>query len=574
MPSPRLLPVIALLALAAGAQAQDDGLAGSYLAGRLASMESDYGAAATYFARAMTADPGNAEILDSVIMANIGTGDFDKAIQTAHQMDKAGIKSGVSDLAILASLAKAGDYKAAIADLDAGRTTGPLVDGLFRAWSQLGQGDMSKASATFDETAKGPGLGPFASYHKALALALVGDYEGAEAIFSGESADQIRSTRRSVIAHAQVLSQLERDQDALKLIDATLGEDPADRTVTQLRADLKAGKSVPFSIVSSPSDGLAEVFYAVATALAANSRDARRDPGSIDILLMARTALYLRPDLTEAALLTAANLQETGQYDMAIKAYDMIGPDQPGYVTAALGRSDALAAAGRTDAAIEAIEQLTKLAPDQVEVWAALGDLLRTNDQFEKAAGAYDTAIKLAGKPARPHWILFYARAICEERLKNWARAEPDFRKALELSPGQPAVLNYLGYSYLEKRTNLDEALKMIEAAAKTKPDDGAIADSLGWAFYRLGRYPEAERQMEMAIRLMPVDATVNDHLGDVYWVVGRKQEAQFQWKRALSFKPESEADANRIRRKLEVGLDQVLQEEKDADKTEAADGG
>lgn len=537
-------------------------------------MESDYGAAATYFARAMTADPGNAEILDSVIMANIGTGDFDKAIQTAHQMDKAGIKSGVGDLAILASLAKAGDYKAAIADLDAGRTTGPLVDGLFRAWSQLGQGDMSKASATFDETAKGPGLGPFASYHKALALALVGDYEGAEAIFSGESADQIRSTRRSVIAHAQVLSQLERDQDALKLIDATLGEDPADRTVTQLRADLKAGKSVPFSIVASPSDGLAEVFYAVATALASNSRDAQRDPGSIDILLMARTALYLRPDLTEAALLTAANLQETGQYDMAIKAYDMIGPDQPGYVTAALGRSDALAAAGRTDAAIEAIEQLTKVAPDQVEVWAALGDILRTNDRFEEAAGAYDTAIKLAGQPARPHWILFYARAICEERLKNWARAEPDFRKALELSPDQPAVLNYLGYSYLEKRTNLDEALKMIEAAAKAKPDDGAIADSLGWAFYRLGRYPEAERQMEMAIRLMPVDATVNDHLGDVYWVVGRKQEAQFQWKRALSFKPDSEADANRIRRKLEVGLDQVLQEEKDAGKTEAADGG
>ena len=102
----------------------------------------------------------------------------------------------------------------------------------------------------------------------------------------------------------------------------------------------------------------------------------------------------------------------------------------------------------------------------------------------------------------------------------------------------------------------------MIERAAKARPDEGAIIDSLGWALYRLGRYPEAEVQMERAIQLMPVDPVVNDHLGDVYWAVGRKREAEFQWKRALSFKPETEEEAARIRRKLEAGLDTVLQEE------------
>ena len=110
--------------------------------------------------------------------------------------------------------------------------------------------------------------------------------------------------------------------------------------------------------------------------------------------------------------------------------------------------------------------------------------------------------------------------------------------------------------------TNLDEALGMIERAVAARPDDGAIVDSLGWALYRLGRYDDAVVQLEQAVQLMPVDAVVNDHLGDVYWAVGRKREAEFQWRRALSFEPDTEEEAARIRRKLEVGLDVVLKEE------------
>ena len=139
-------------------------------------------------------------------------------------------------------------------------------------------------------------------------------------------------------------------------------------------------------------------------------------------------------------------------------------------------------------------------------------------------------------------------------------------RRALRLSPDQPSVLNYLGYTMVERQENLDEALDMIETAAAAQPDSGHIIDSLGWVLYRLGRYDEAVEPMERASQLMAVDPVVNDHLGDVYWAVGRKLEAEFQWKRALSFvDPEdadSEADPDRIRRKLEVGLDAVLAEE------------
>jgi tetratricopeptide (TPR) repeat protein len=106
----------------------------------------------------------------------------------------------------------------------------------------------------------------------------------------------------------------------------------------------------------------------------------------------------------------------------------------------------------------------------------------------------------------------------------------------------------------------------MIERAVAAEPDSGYIVDSLGWVLYRLGRYDEALIHMEKAVELLPVDPVVNDHLGDVYWAVGRKREAEFQWHRALSFigmgEETSDADPDRIRRKLEVGLDVVLSEE------------
>ena len=150
--------------------------------------------------------------------------------------------------------------------------------------------------------------------------------------------------------------------------------------------------------------------------------------------------------------------------------------------------------------------------------------------------------------------------------MKNWDAAEADFRAALEIDPEQPQVLNYLGYSLVERQEKLDEALSMIERAVEARPESGYIIDSLGWVLYRMGRYEDAVSHMERAVELMPVDPVVNDHLGDVYWAVGRKLEAEFQWRRALSFVDPEDTDAeakpDRIRRKLDVGLDVVLAEE------------
>jgi tetratricopeptide (TPR) repeat protein len=361
-------------------------------------------------------------------------------------------------------------------------------------------------------------------------------------------------TRRGVIAHAQVLSQLERAPDALALIDGAFGQDP-DPAIVALRADLAAGKPLPFDVVATASDGVAEVLYTVAAALVQDNQD-------VYTLAYARLAYHVRPAHLDAILLSAEILEAQDQFDLASEAYNLIPQESPAFHVAEMGRADALVQAGRTDAAIEALQQLAKAQPDLASVWSKLGDVLRQQERFVEAEAAYDKAIGTFETPQAGQWVVYYARGIAKERQKLWDPAVADFRKALELSPDQPHVLNYLGYGFLEQKTNYDEALSMIEKAVAARPQDGYIVDSLGWALYRLGRYPEAVGPMEQAVELMPVDPIVNDHLGDVYWAVGRVLEAEFQWKRALSFEPETEAEATRIRRKLEVGLDAVLAEE------------
>ena len=155
------------------------------------------------------------------------------------------------------------------------------------------------------------------------------------------------------------------------------------------------------------------------------------------------------------------------------------------------------------------------------------------------------------------NWNIYYQRGIAYERLKQWPKAEPNFRKALELFPNQPQVLNYLGYSWIDMNMNLEEGMEMIRKAVELRPSDGYIVDSLGWAHYRLGEYDDAVRELERAVSLKPDDPVLNDHLGDAYWRVGRRLEATFQWSHARDMKPEPAVLAG-VEKKLKEGLPPV----------------
>lgn len=545
--------------------AMADGLSGAYLAARHASFFSDYTAAAEYYTKALIRDPSNSSLMENAVISFVGLGEVKRAVPIARKMSSDGVVSQISRIVLLVDLAQKQDYDGVLKMLDSGDAVGPLIDGLAGAWAEIGLGNMAAGLAKFDEVAKAKGTRGFGLNHKALALASVGDFEAAQAIFSGDEKNPLRLTVGGVLAHAQVLSQLDRNADALELLKEVFGNE-LDPRVMQLRTALEAGKTLPFDTVRNPSEGLAEVFYSVANAL-------RGETDNGYTLVYARMAEHLSPTHIDAILMSAGLLEELEQYDLATSAYNRVARDDPSFHAAELGRAAALRKADKEEAAIEVLEQLTKSHGQLPSVHSALGNALRQLERYDEAADAYTEALELTGEPEAGDWFLFYARGISYERTDSWDKANADFRKALELYPNQPQVLNYLGYSMLEQNTNLDEALGMIERAVAAVPNDGYITDSLGWALYRLRRFDEAVKYMERAAELTPVDPIVSDHLGDTLWAVGRRLEAEFQWRRAMSFEPE-EVDATRIRRKLEVGLDAVLKEEGAAPLPVLANGG
>lgn len=554
-----LLPVVALglsVTLAAPLAAQS--VAGPYLAARSAAMQSDFEQAASYFTQALARDPGNVELMESAVVAQLSLGRLDRALPIATAMKSAGQVSQVAQLVLTTDNILKGEYDTLMEDAPNTRRIGPLVDGLVDAWALMGAGRVSDALEAFDEIALQSGLQAFAHFHKAMALASVGDFEGADRIFADDTTGAVLQTRRGVLARVEILSQLEREDEALELVRASFAG-ATDPEIDRVIAALDKPEPLPFTHVASVQDGFAEVFFSVAAAL-------RGEAGPEYTLLYAQVARILRPDHVDALLLTAELFENLDQFDEAIAVYKQVPADDAAYHAAELGRAAALRRSGKPEAAIEVLEQLTRSHGNLATVQSALGDAMRQQDRYADAVSAYDRALEITETTGASSWFLHYARAISYERQDNWEQAEADFRAALELNPGQPQVLNYLGYSLVEKRIKLDEALEMIERAVAASPNSGYIIDSLGWALYRLGRYPEAVPHMERAVELMPVDPVVNDHLGDVYWAVGRTREAEFQWARALSFVEFAEsgedADPERIRRKLEVGLDVVLEEE------------
>lgn len=548
------LAVLASVMTLAPVAGRADIAAGAYLAANQANLENDYQSAARFYTRALESDPNNPFLLQNALLSQVARGDMEAAAALAKTMKDIGVESQLTDLVVLAELIRSEDFAGASDLLNDGQERfSPLLQGLISGWVLLGQGQMAAASSQFDSMEAPEAMRLFGQYHKALALAVVGDFEAADEILQGSDGQRLHLNRGSITAHAEILTQIGRRDEALEILDQAISTS-GNRQLMDLRDRVADDGEVPYDFVSNVNEGAAEVFYTLASALAGDENDRFA-------LIYARMAHYLRPDYSDATILTAELLRQQGQYVLANIAYSQVPESDPSFVEAEIGRAEALLDAEKPDAAIEVLRGLTRRKGDVQAVHTALGDALRGQEKYAEAAQSYDRAIALIDSNASVYWSLFYSRGVAYERIGEWDKAEADFRKSLVLAPDQPLVLNYLGYSLVEKNEKLDEAQQMIEKAVAARPEDGYITDSLGWLLYRVGKYEEAVAPMERAVELVADDPIINDHLGDVYWMVDRKREARFQWRRALSFGPE-EKDANRIRHKLEAGLDAVLEEE------------
>jgi len=528
------------------------GDAGAYLSSREAGLAGDFAASAGYLTRLLAADPGNPGLREQLIMAYLGMGRLSDAADLAAPLLVETTESAAASVAVIANAFARGEFETVIA-LE-GRFAEPprLFEGLGISWAHLGQGRVTEALATLEPLSRQDGTGTFALYCRALMLALVGDAEGALAILEDpDSGVQSALNRRGVLAYVQLLGLAERFDEALAVIDEAFGG-ASDPYIARMAAAYAARTPLPFSLIASPADGMAEVFAVLAAANAGS-------PPRADALFYAQAAVAINPRLSDARIIIGQYFEGAGFPELAAEAYAAIAPDDGFALVAALGHAQTLEAQGQTDRAIEVLQAARQAHPENPMAAQVLGDFLRRANRHQEAIAAYTEVLEaLQASGSQPDWRLWFSRAVSHERTGQWPQAEADFRAALQIDPDQPTVLNYLGYSLVERRENLDEALEMIERAVAGEPDSGYIVDSLAWALYRMGRYDEALPHMERAVALLPTDPILNDHLGDIYWTLGRHREARFQWRRALSFGPHDDLDMDLVRRKIDQGLDAV----------------
>jgi len=544
---------------------------GSYLAARHASVERDAASAATFYRSALRTDPKNNELLDRAFISSLADGDIDEAVKLADRILAVDKTNRVARLVIGVRDLKQKKYASAQSNINQS-IRGPITDlvaTLLSGWASYGAGDAKAAVANIDKLA-GPEWYPiFKDLHTGMILELAGKEK--EAGVRLERAYKLEDSMLRVSDdYARWLTRNKDAAAAMTVYEAFDKKLPRHPLVQEAMRETSAGKKLP-PIADSPQTGAAEALYGIGATLT-------RRGGEDLALVYLQLALYLAPN-HPLALLSLADLYESVKKPaMAIKVYERMPASSPLKRNAQIQLAIDLDAADRTEEAIKILKGVTAEDSKDIEAVMALGNIERGRKKFADCVVTYSQGIDILPKTSdksadKNTWVYYYYRGICEERAKQWSKAEADMRKALDMQPEQPHVLNYLGYSWIDQGINLDEGMKMIKRAVDQRPDDGYIVDSLGWAYYRIGNYEDAVKNLERAIDLKPEDPTINDHLGDAYWRVGRTLEAKFQWAHARDLKPEPE-DLPKIEAKIEHGMPDDTSSAASADKKKEDDKG
>lgn len=511
---------------------------GRYLAGRFAMSEGDAQTAATDLLKAVEHSPPAPELTLEAFLACVNAG-RPEAVTLARQLPD----NQVAQLVLADADIKAGRWQDAETRFHAMPRQGmsQLLQPLLVAWAEQGDNRTDTALSTLRPYVDNPRFRALFALQAAM-IADLGNrpdvagvlYRGAQAIMA-EPSLRVAQILASWQARSGQAAESEHTLAALEGVAPDLG--------IAMPALLASVTKRP---VPRAADGVAEAYFTFAALL--RSQDANDFS-----LIMLRLALDLRPDFAAARLLAADILGTQHHLQAAYQVLNEVPASDPISPVVRLRRAALTDRMGRADDAMRELERMAREYPDSPLPDQQRGDILRTTQRFTEAVAAYDKGIARITNPTSANWILYYDRGVAEERSHQWPKAKADFQRALQLSPDQPFVLNYLGYSLADMGHQLEEARQMVQTAAARRPNDGAITDSLGWVMFRQGHIREAVNTLERAVELEPEDSTINEHLGDAYFAAGRTIEAQYQWRRALTLNPTPD-DAMKLEAKLSNG--------------------
>jgi tetratricopeptide (TPR) repeat protein len=524
-----------------------DSAYGLFLAGEAAVNKGQGATAAAYFDRAAGLDPGEpAAFLDThAFSALLLAGDITRA--AANAPTDPSVEPVIRRLGALTQGVEAlasGDPKRAYAKL-AGPDVGAPYEGvaqLLAPFAAAAAGDFR--AATVHPVIEGE---PIAQFYASLDQGKLYEHfhhdDEAEtafrALITGGDPGGIAS-----LALGALLERRGRSAEAAAIYATAMTRNPTDSSLDAARARALARKPPPPEPTIRQS--AAEALVAPATVLIIQKQ---YEVG----LAYLRLALRLDPGRDEAWVLVGDILGNIGDEDGARAAYMTPKAGTPEYLTARGKLAWSYQDAGEKDKALAIARAAHASAPTDQEAATTLADLFRADERYDESVKVLDPIIQKQGD--RADWRLLYMRAVDLQESDRWADAERDLSRALAANPDEPELLNFLGYAWIDRGENLPRALAMVKKAVSLDPQSGAMVDSLGWAYYRLGDYRSAVEQLESAVVLEAGDAEINDHLGDAYWRVGRRTEAQFQWRRVLTLEPTPKLKAS-VEAKLKSGLD------------------
>jgi tetratricopeptide (TPR) repeat protein len=531
----------------AGFGAKESSVTGSYLAGTQALLDLRTPDAARYMRDALAADWENPQVVERAFIAFAANGDIEEAAAAAERLKVFVPENDLARLVIATVALREDRFDDAIAELESvgNQSFAGITGGILRAWAMLGDGRPDEANALLDQIGE-EDLAAFLMFHRAL-MAEVGGNSADAISYAAQAHENDPYVARIVEAYTRMLGNAGRFDEATEVLTAFANEGLTHPLVDVVAEAIEA-KRRPGPFARDVQVGAAEMFHGIGVALA---RDGRADMA----LVFLQLGLYLDPGADVIAVVVGELLDSAGEHDAANAVYDRIAATSPMKPMAVVKVAENLDAMGNRDEALRRLGNIVRANPHDLDALSVLGDLQRTAEKYADAADTYSRVLDLTEGDKPGDWRFYYVRGIAYERNKEWPKAEADFQRALELRPDQPQVLNYLGYSWVDQGINLQPALEMIEKAVAASPNDGYIVDSLGWAFYRLGRYEEAVEALERAVQLRPDDPEINDHLGDAYWRAGRTLEARFQWNIAAAVDEEGNVK-ERVQPKLAKGLD------------------
>ncbi|MEQ1705297.1 MAG: tetratricopeptide repeat protein [Rickettsiales bacterium] len=513
------------------------GVSGSYLSSLFSRSNGDIESAIKSLKTVYHKNPQDTDVANQLMGLYLLAGHIDKAMEIAtHVYKNNNNKDPISALMLSLKSIKNNDVDGAARILDklSEEESGQLWLPLISAWLDIEKNQLKKPLMMEELSAEVGRAAPVVSYHLALINAQAGFTKAAIENFKYSVEDQSNPPAR-VMDRLKKFYAKNNSPEGLKPI------------VTKYREPEGNLPEMNLEEINNMQAGVAEILLTMGSLMLA--ADATQDA-----TLYLQLALYLKPEMDVAIVTLAQAYSELQQYGIANELLAKIQANNPLYNDAQLYIAINLGRLHKIEESVAKLDSLISAFPNNTDAYIAKGDLLRTQENYADAIKVYDAALGVVKEKKARHWPIYFALGICYDKIGNWVEAENKLRYSMKLSPDQPDVLNYLGYSFLIRGENFSEARMLIEKAIAKRPSDPQIMDSMGLALYLAGDYKQAIMYLERAVSLLPADVTVNEHLGDLYWRMGRKNEARFQWDRSLTYSKEDSV-IQEIKEKIKYGL-------------------